>query len=122
MTRVVVLLGLLVSLAACSSAESDAPIVSMTEFGISVDGAFTGEPVDVAVHNEGEFAHTLVVADADGTVVVATDVIGPGEMAEVGLDLAPGEYEFSCRIVVETGEGHIVDHYGEGMVQRVVVG
>ena len=71
--------------------------------------------------NSGEIGHTLVVADADGNVIDATDLISSGEEIEFTLDLPPGNYEFSCRIVAQV-EGVLFDHYQDGMFTEVRVG
>ena len=54
-------------------------------------------------------------------MVASTDVLDPGSTASLGVDFAPGEYVFTCRIVVEIPEGGLVDHYAEGMEATVTI-
>jgi hypothetical protein len=35
--------------------------------------------------------------------------------------LAAGDYQFTCRIVSQTSDGRIIDHYQNGMVRAVTV-
>jgi len=88
--------------------------VDMFEFGIQSKAEWT-PAAPVTLTNSGEFSHTLVITRDDGGVVFASDVIGPGETATVRLDLEPGEYELSCRLVAQTEGGDLVDHFEEGM-------
>ena len=114
---------LFILISACNTAPAtgSGPAVALSEFAVDASGLFSVGPNDVAVTNDGEFGHTFVVSDATGRVVDATNVIGPGEQTNAVIDLEPGEYEFSCRIVVQTGDGTLVDHYHEGMVTTVEV-
>lgn len=73
------------------------------------------------VENYGEFSHTLVVSDASGTVVGATDLIGPEAETVLTVELLPGSYTFTCRIVKGLDDGTFVDHYQEGMSASVDV-
>lgn len=77
------------------------------------------QTIDIA--NSGEFPHTLIVTDSNGTVAAATSLVPPGGTATVEVDLASGEYLFTCRIVVEGEDGHLVDHFQEGMSLTVEV-
>lgn len=107
----------LLVIGACSSGSG--ADVRLSEFAIEAGAATAGSTVVVA--NDGEFAHTLLVTDADGAVVAGTEVLTPGSSTELVLDIAPGTYQFTCRIVVETGDGRIVDHFAEGMQTEVTV-
>lgn len=78
-------------------------------------------PVLLEVENQGEYSHTLVISKHDGTVVSASAVIGPGEVSPLGVDLEPGTYELTCRIVVETEDGQIIDHFERGMHTEITV-
>jgi len=78
--------------------------------------------VTLSVENTGEFRHTLLVTSVSGEVVGATGVIDSGNRATLGLDLTAGTYSFSCRIVTQTDEGNLSDHYQRGMFRTVVVG
>lgn len=118
--RVALIVALIVSLVGCSGI-ADGSGFELTEFAI--DGAATlgvGRNT-IEVRNTGEFPHTLVVTDSDGTVVQATTLIQPDESVEVDLDLDPGRYSFTCRIVTQTEDGRVVDHYEEGMATMVTV-
>lgn len=115
-------ISLAVLLTACAAGpQRPDAAVRLTEFGIDVPDTIGAEPVVIPVHNDGEFTHTLVISTLDGDVVTATDVIAPGDSAELDVDLAAGEYRFTCRIVVETESGEIVDHYARGMIADVEV-
>ena len=122
MTRWVLLVVLLVASCAAPTPGEGAPVVHLHEFSVDATGAFRSGLNDIAVHNQGEFGHTLVIADKTGAVVDATGVIPAGESSVFSVNLEPGTYEFSCRIVVQTGDGTLVDHYHEGMTTTVEVG
>lgn len=118
MRRVLVLL----LLAACSAPAAAVPQqVELTEFRVGVEPRWRPGAVTVEVVNRGEFPHTLVVSEADGTVITATEVIDPGESQPLALHLPAGSYQFTCRIVVETPDGRVVDHYQQGMHAGVTV-
>ncbi len=114
----------LLLLGACRSATpaQGAPTVDLTEFSIMALGTFDAGPNAITIHNDGQFGHTLVIADKDGTVIDVTGVIAPGESSVYSVNLNPGTYELSCRIVIQTGEGQLIDHYQEGMLTAVEVG
>ena len=97
------------------------PVVDLREFSISAVGPFESGVNEISVTNDGEFGHTLVIADMSGAVVDATPVIAGAETLVFTVDLEPGSYEFSCRIVVQTDDGTLVDHYHEGMTTTVSV-
>jgi hypothetical protein len=73
------------------------------------------------VENYGEFPHTLVVSDASGTVIAATDLIAPETETLLRLTVEPGTYMFTCRIVNGLEDGTVVDHYQNGMSVSVEV-
>lgn len=107
-------------LAACGGADSGA--VTLREFAIEVGGGLPSGPATLSVTNEGEYPHSLVVSDSDGTVIATSGVVEAGEQSALDVDLRAGEYAFACRIVVEDPEsGTIVDHYTEGMATEVIV-
>lgn len=110
---------LLLTLAACSSAGSIQDGYDLREFSIEGPAAASAGPSSLAISNSGVFPHTLVIADEAGTVVAATELIQPGETLELGVDLPPGEYQFTCRIVSQKPDGEIVDHFERGMVETV---
>lgn len=106
---------------ACSQTPVSRDRVSLQEYSVQ-----TGNPrwsageVELQVDNIGEFSHTLVVTAEDGTVVAASDVLRAGEEAILDLELPPGKYQLTCRIVVQTDQG-LIDHYERGMHTTVEV-
>jgi hypothetical protein len=120
MKRAIVALGLLA--VACGTAPTaSSSAVVLTEGHIAVDTShFVAGEVTLAISNAGEFAHTLVVTEDGGAVLAATGLIGPGEQTTLEVDLVPGSYQFSCRIV-SSFEGEVFDHYQLGMMARVEV-
>ena len=112
-------------LGACgASARGDAVSaaeVRLDEFVITVGSPLAAGPVDLVVSNGGEFAHTLLVTDLAGTVVAGTDLVAPGTSLDLSLDLPPGAYRLSCRIVVQDRDGGIIDHFQQGMRASVTV-
>jgi uncharacterized cupredoxin-like copper-binding protein len=77
--------------------------------------------VTLDIHNVGEYGHTLVVTTDDGVVVAATGLVPPGTAATLEVDLVPGGYQFSCRIVSVGPDGALFDHYQMGMRADVTV-
>jgi len=122
MRRWLVFAALLLALPACTSKGSESLTFDLTEFDVNGPGRLDAGVSTISVSNSGEFPHTLVIAEENGRVVAATEMIQPGETAAIDIDLAPGSYQFSCRIVGQRQDGSIVDHFEEGMVQRVSVG
>jgi hypothetical protein len=113
---------LVVSLAACSmQSGTGSPEVELREFSIDAPATLSAGPTDLTVTNRGEFGHMTQVTSTVSGVVATTALIPAGESTTLELDLAPGEYQFTCRIVVQAGDGSIVDHYQEGMTARLVV-
>lgn len=107
---------------ACGGADaSGGAQVRLDEFSVDVAGAIEAGSSELVVRNGGEFGHTLVIADDTGQVVAATDLIPAGAETVVSADLAAGRYQFSCRIVVQTPDGSISDHFEQGMVADVEV-
>lgn len=114
---------LLVLVAACqggvAATEAD---VQLTEFSItSTAETFGAGEVDLQVRNAGAFRHSLVVTDSDGQVVSAGDVMSPDSSSTLSLDLAPGEYQLTCRIIGQSDDGEVIDHYAEGMQAGITV-
>ncbi|WP_204690087.1 cupredoxin domain-containing protein [Geodermatophilus bullaregiensis] len=62
--------------------------------------------------NDGRAGHDLVVEDAGGSEVAATEVLAPGGAGTLEVTLEPGEYAFSCSVG---------DHRGMGMELLVTV-
>jgi uncharacterized cupredoxin-like copper-binding protein len=61
------------------------------------------------------------VTDNEGNVLAATDVVAPGTDATLSVDLQPGAYQVSCRLVGQDGDGNIIDHYENGMFSQLEV-
>lgn len=120
--KVRVLALLLALLAGCAVNAADSAQVGLAEFSVDVDNPrFRAGEVSIHVRNQGQFPHTLVVTTEGGEVVATTGVLAPAETTGLVLDLAPGVYQFTCRIVVQTPDGTVVDHYQEGMRATVLV-
>lgn len=116
------LLLLLSLLGGCSSQGVSNTEVEIGEFWISPgDRVLRAGAVDLAVENYGEFPHTLVVSDASGTVIGATDLITSEATTVLTVDLLPGSYTLTCRIVKGLDDGTFVDHFQEGMTASVNV-
>ena len=117
-----VALALLMLVAACQTIAGSSTEVHVYEFGVDLESrTYKAGEVTLEVENEGEFGHTLVITAAGGHVVTAADLLGPGETAEMSVELAPGQYSFTCRIVAQDDEGNLIDHYEQGMRADVVV-
>jgi hypothetical protein len=120
MSRRLGLLLVVALLAGCSSGEPSEGF-ELSEFTIAGPGTIGGNAQSLAVRNSGEFPHTLVVTDSSGQVVAATSLIAPGESTTFDVDLDDGTYSFTCRIVAQTGEGALIDHFQSGMHATVEV-
>lgn len=114
------ILGIAVVVAACS-ASSGGNGFDLAEWTVEGPSRLSPETGSVSIANSGSLPHTLVVTDSSGEVVAATDLILPGESTEMALDLDEGNYSFTCRIVAETPDGDVVDHYEAGMNATVSV-
>ena len=95
--------------------------VTLDEYNLTVDEASLAPGATLSIGNEGAFGHTVVVSDNTGGVVAATDLIAPGESVTLEADWDPGQYRFTCRIVIAADDGDIVDHYARGMSAEVTV-
>jgi iron uptake system component EfeO len=124
--RSVVVASILLAVTACSAASdaSGSQIgVTLEEFSIDVtESDWAAGPISLDVDNRGEFSHTVVVTSDTGTVIETSPVLAPGDATTLELDLDPGTYHLTCRIVAETPDGELVDHYEHGMHAAVVVG
>lgn len=90
--------------------------VELDEFSIQTAAeSWQSGAVRLSVDNVGERAHTLVISGEGGQVVATTDVVGPDETLEFDVELPGGSYQLTCRIVVESGDGQIFDHFEQGM-------
>ncbi len=107
---------------ACSSAAASEADFVLSEGTVDGPGRLTGSGAStIQVTNVGEYSHTLVVTDEEGQVMGATGLVEPGLEATLAVDLDPGTYVFSCRIVAQDDEGNLVDHYEAGMHRTVIV-
>ena len=117
MKRPMILIATALALAACSGSAAGGSEFVLTEYDIDVpSAAFQAGTVALPIINAGEFGHTLVVTAEDGRAIAASETIAAEGAAELVLELAPGTYQVSCRIVVQLSDGTIVDHYQAGMV------
>ena len=121
MRRFLIIAALVLIMPACTSDATASPVFELSEFEVDGPGTLAAGELALTVTNSGEFPHTLVIAEANGSVVAATEMIQPGETVTIDADLEPATYQFSCRIVGEKPDGTIVDHFEEGMLQTVSV-
>jgi hypothetical protein len=121
MKRLLFLVAIVV-LVACQGPSTSATKVDLYEFEIepSISNLVAGT-VTLDVTNEGDYGHTLVITDSEGHVLSAGDVIDSGEASELSIDLAAGDYFFTCRIVAQDDDGNVIDHYEQGMSAEVTV-
>ena len=113
---------LVLSFGACSGQGSSTSAVELGEFWVTPDiRVLQAGAVEIAVENYGEFPHTLVVSDASGTVIAATDLINPEAETVLTVSLEPGVYMFTCRIVKGLDDGTVIDHYQQGMAASIEV-
>ena len=120
-SRMLLALVTAITLTACSSAVEGGQSFDLSEFSIAGPASLAEGTNSLSVGNSGQFPHTLVISADDGTVIAASDLIQPGETAQLEFSLEEGAYRFTCRIVNQTEDGEIVDHYEEGMVMTVSV-
>ena len=110
------------AVASCQGATGSSAEVHLTEFEIDPSlSSLEAGSVALEVVNAGEYGHTLVITDAGGHVLSAGEVIGSGESSTMSIDLVPGDYYFTCRIVAQDDEGNVIDHYEMGMSADVTV-
>ena len=122
MRKLIILMAIL-AVSACQEPAATSADIEIYEFGIEPSvTSFEAGTVTLNVENTGEYGHTLVITDTGGHVLSAGSVIAPGETSQVSVDLAEGEYSFTCRIVSQDGGGKVIDHYEQGMLAEVVVG
>jgi hypothetical protein len=114
----------LVLVGACSSASVPVsrPAVTLSEgvVDVSTSSWLAGE-VTIDIGNVGEFGHTLVITDSDGSVVASTGLIPSAGVDTLKADLPPGQYQLSCRIVSTLPDGTLLDHYQAGMMANIEV-
>ena len=114
---------LVVGLAACANEGPSATAeVELAEFWVTPDHhVLSAGTVELMVENYGEFPHTMVVSDSSGVVLAATELISPDAETTLTIDLLPGKYALTCRIVKGLEDGTVLDHYQEGMEATVEV-
>ena len=113
---------LVLAFGACAGQGSSRGEVELAEFYVTSEhDTLKAGTVELTVENYGEFTHTLVVSDATGAVIAATDLIEPDAETVLTIDVEPGAYTFTCRIVKGLDDGTVVDHYERGMVSTVEV-
>lgn len=106
----------------CSTPPVELSHVDLAEFSVTVEAeVLQAGLVDLSIENFGQYPHTLVISTVAGSVLAATDLILAGEQRGLQIDLVPGDYMFTCRIVNSDGEGGVIDHYQEGMSAIVEV-
>lgn len=113
---------LLTVLVACGGAPAFRAEVTLTEFRIDpTSTVFQAGPVGLDVDNAGRFGHTLVITNPSGEVVTVGDFLEPEKTDTITVDLAPGEYQLTCRIIGQDSDGNVIDHYEEGMQATITV-
>ncbi len=117
--RLTVLLLLVVACSTVSSSDDDG--FALSEWAVDGPDRIQAGTATLAVENKGEWSHTLLVTSDSGDVVASAGLIESGASATFEVDLAPGVYVFSCRIVAEDDEGGVSDHYQQGMGRTVTV-
>jgi len=108
-------------LTACDVSTGTDGSVQLAEFSVTAPNSMPAGSGRIEIHNVGEFTHTLVITDANGQVAAATGLIPSGETTHLDIDLEPGTYSFTCRIVAQDSEGNLIDHYEAGMNAAVEV-
>ena len=107
----------------CSSPEpSSQASVDLREFAINVSASrWEAGSIVLDVENTGEYAHAVVLTDGSGDVVAATGLLRAGGDVAMEVDLGPGNYQLTCRIVAQSADGALVDHFESGMIADVIV-
>ena len=81
-----------------SSAETQALSVTEGDFTIEPDNTdLPAGDYEIAVTNNGNATHDLVV-EKDGSDVVRSDSIGPGDSTTLTVTLGAGDYVFYCSL------------------------
>lgn len=120
MKRLTRVLLLVLALSACQTGSAET-VFELRDGSIEGPSNLTSDVTSLTATNTGERPHTLVVTANDGTVIAATDLVQPGETVDLNVELYPGMFQVSCRIVAQTDDGTIVDHYELGMRKTVDV-
>ncbi|HJQ77740.1 MAG TPA: hypothetical protein VJ948_10845 [Acidimicrobiia bacterium] len=120
MRRVLAGLAACLALAGCAGL-AESVSYELVEFSITGPDQLGPGSTSLTVSNAGEFPHTMVVTDSSGEVVAATSLVQPEQSVELAVDLRPGRYSFTCRIVAQDSEGQLIDHFESGMAATVEV-
>lgn len=118
--RIVIAIVIVAGLVSCSG-DAVTDHFELVEFAVHGPTQLDMGTEAVVVANSGTFPHTLVVTDSESRVVTASSLLQPGESVDLDLDLESGTYSFTCRIVVQTPDGDLVDHFERGMATSVEV-
>lgn len=122
MRRVALALGTVWLVACSGSTPISADRVQLDEFSIDTSGpSWKAGEIELEVVNVGERTHTLIVTTEAGEVVASTGLIDGGNTDRLNVDLGPGEYQLTCRIVIEGSDGQIFDHFEQGMRETISV-
>ena len=68
-----------IALAACPSSAPMSSDIVLSEFDLQMQPSLASIATSLEIQNDGEFGHTVVVADGSGRIVAATARIGSGE-------------------------------------------
>jgi hypothetical protein len=105
----------------CVDSNASGTEYDLYEFSIDGSSTLTTGAHNLTITNSGEFSHTFVITNDVGEVVAASDVIPSGGVTDLSADLEAGAYRFTCRIVAQTEDGELVDHFERGMNLTVQV-
>lgn len=88
------------------AAADGALAASLVNFAIELpEQDLTAGSYTIEVANDGSASHDLVIEDADGSEVAASEILSPGQSGTIKVDLAPGEYVFYCSVGNHRGMG-----------------
>jgi len=121
MTRVFAGLVVVAAITSCVGPTTGPGSFDLVEYEIVGPSQLETATNTIEITNSGEYPHTLVITDVSGEVVAASSLLSAGESAELTLDLEPGRYSFTCRIVAQSPEGELIDHFEQGMSTTVSV-
>ncbi|MCZ2805577.1 cupredoxin domain-containing protein [Modestobacter sp. VKM Ac-2983] len=79
---------------------------SLVDFAVELpDQELEAGSYTIEVANDGSASHDLVIEDAAGSEVAASEILSPGQSGTIEVDLAPGEYVFYCSVGNHRGMG-----------------
>lgn len=108
-------------IAACSKEPVSTVQITLSEFEITTSSdQLQAGSVDLSITNDGDEAHVLLIEGVDGAVIAGHGPVSAGETVQLKVDLAPGLYLFTCRMV-EIEEGEMEDHAEIGMSKNLSV-